>query len=150
MLDDLYGKERFCQDQPEPQAVWLGIVTGWRPVKPPAMPEATSLLNSRGQNTRSTTSMVQRVFSYNLPGQSQPGVAIRSRARLTFPVRHKARARNRRPGLRLEHVTSWRVERDGSTDPGSAATKATPLFFSLCRQAQCFSFCFFFFSSFFL
>ena len=93
-------------------------VTGWRPVKPPAMPEATSLLNSRGQNTRSTALMVQRVFSYNLPGQSQPGVAIRSRARLTFPVRHKARARNRRPGLRLEHVTSWRVERDGSTDPG--------------------------------
>ena len=91
MLDDLYGKERFCQDQPEPQAVWLGAVTGWRPVKPPAMPEPTSLLNSRGQNTRSTASMVQRVFTYNFPGQSHRGLAIMSRARLTFPVRYKAR-----------------------------------------------------------
>src|SRR2546423_8804063 len=38
-------------------------VTGWRPMKPPAMPEATSPLNSRGQNTRSTASMVQRAFT---------------------------------------------------------------------------------------
>ena len=78
-------------------------MTGWRPVKPPAMPEATfSVLQA-----------------------------------------------NRKPGLRLGHVTSRRVERDSPADPHSAprvSHESHPLSLAHCDQAQCPFFCFFFFS----